>query len=339
MRVALAIAACALAACVHRLPETQLRRAPAGFDWQLPAGFSPPAVPADNPMSVAKVTLGRELFYEKRLSINGTMACASCHTQERGFTDGRPSAIGATGESHPRSAMALANVGYNTAFTWVDHKPRSLEEQMAQPLFNEHPIEMGLRSREREVMAQLGADDRYRQLFSQAFPNDTTPVRMPNIMRAIASFERTLISGRSAFDRYIFDDDQTALGPAAKRGMQVFFSRRAACAECHSGLTLGGAQAVYANTGVERGGRHSFRVPSLRNVAVTAPYMHDGSQATLVDVLDHYSAGGRYRSRATDSRIRPLELSSDERRDLVEFLNSLTDREFLSDPRFAQPTH
>jgi len=338
MRAALAVLACALAACAApRLSETQLRRPSSGFDWRLPPGFPVPSVPADNPVSSAKVELGRALFYERRLSINGTLACAGCHQQARGFTDGRPHAIGATGARHPRSAMALANVAYNAAFTWIDRRPGSLEEQMAQPLFNEHPVEMGLRPPAVEAVRLLAADGRYRELFRRAFPADPKPVRLPNIVRAIASFERTLISGRSAFDRYVFDDDRAALDAAARRGMELFFSTRAGCSACHTGLTLGGARALYANTTVERGQRQAVRVPSLRNIEVTAPYMHDGSLATLDDVLEHYSAGGRYRSRYTDSRLRPLGLSPAERQDLVKFLDSLTDREFLSDPRFAEP--
>lgn len=331
------VIACLLAACVARLPETQLARRPADFDWQLPPGFAPPPVPANNPISAVKVELGRELFYDQRLSFNGAISCASCHAQPLGFTDGRSRAIGATGEAHPRSSMPLANVAYNQAFTWINRQPHSLEEQMMQPLLNEHPIEMGLRSHEMTVIGRIAGDPRYRELFARAFPADAIPVQLANIVRAIASFERTLVSGRSAFDRYVFDDERAALNAAARRGMEVFFSRRAACAECHSGFTVGGASASYANTGVARDERQGFRVPSLRNIAVTAPYMHDGSLPTLAAVLDHYAAGGRFRSSFTDRRLRPLDLDAGERQDLVEFLRSLTDRGFLSDPRFAAP--
>lgn len=329
--------ACALAACVARLPETQLTRAPTGFNWQLPPGFPPPQVPADNPMSAVKVGLGRALFYDQRLSFNGAISCASCHSPSLGFTDGRARAIGATGEAHPRSSMPLANVAYNQAFTWSDTKPRSLEAQMLQPLLNEHPIEMGVSSHEATVIGRIVGDPRYRELFARAFPDEKAPVDLGNITRAIASFERTLISGRAPFDRYVFDDDRAALSDAARRGMEIFFSKRAACAGCHSGLTVGGARALYANTGVVPNERQRYRVPTLRNVEVTAPYMHDGSMATLVAVLDHYAAGGRFRGSFTDPRIRPIDLSTEERHDLVEFLRSLTDRDFLSNPQFAAP--
>jgi cytochrome c peroxidase len=337
MRTGLAIVACLLTACAApRLPETRLRQTPTDFDWRLPPGFPAPAVPADNPMSAAKVELGRALFYEQRLSFNAAISCASCHMQPLGFTDGHAHAIGATGEAHPRSSMALANVAYNGAFTWIDRKPRTLEEQMLQPLLNEHPIEMGLRSHESAVIGRIAGDDRYRELFAKAFPGDAASVQLANIVRAIASFERTMISGRSPFDRYLFDDDQMALSPDAKRGMSLFFAR-AGCGQCHLGLTLGGTEPVYANTGVERGSRQTFRAPSLRNIEVTAPYMHDGSLPTIEALLEHYSKGGRHRSPDTDRRIRPLHLSADERRDLIEFLRALTDREFLSDSRFARP--
>ncbi len=338
MRAMLAIAACLLAACAApRLPETRLRQAPTDFDWRLPPGFPVPSVPADNRMSAAKVELGHRLFYEQRLSFNGAISCASCHMQRLGFTDGHRHAIGATGDAHPRSSMPLANVAYNSAFTWTDRKPHSLEEQMIQPLFNEHPIEMGLTAHESLVVGRIARDESYRQSFANAFADEAEPVTMPNIVRAIASFERTLISGRSPFDRYLFDDDAAAMTPGARRGMTLFFGSRTGCGGCHAGLTVGGSEAHYANTGVEKESRQEFRVPSLRNIAVTAPYMHDGSLPTLEAVLEHYMAGGLHRGSGTDARIRPFELAPDERSDLIEFLQALTDREFLADSRFAQP--
>lgn len=338
MRAMVAIAACLLAACAApRLHETRLRQAPTDFDWRLPPGFPVPSVPADNPMSAVKVNLGRRLFYDQRLSFNGAISCASCHTQRLGFTDGHRHAIGATGDAHPRSSMPLANVAYNSAFTWTDRKPRSLEEQMIQPLYNEHPIEMGLTGNESVVLGRIAHDDSYRKSFGEAFAGDAEQVTLPNVVRAIASFERTLISGRSPFDRYLFDDDASAMTPGARRGMTLFFGSRAGCGECHAGLTVGGSEAHYANTSVDNDSRQEYRVPSLRNVAVTAPYMHDGSLPTLDAVLDHYVAGGAHRGPETDKRIRPFELAPDERGDLIEFLQALTDREFLADSRFAQP--
>lgn len=342
------------------------------YAWSLPRGFPQPAVPADNPMSAQKVALGRMLFYEPRLSITGKYSCSSCHEQSRAFTDGRARALGATGEQHPRSAMSLANVAYSTSLQWADPGLHALEAQAAGPMFNEHPIEMGLKGREAEVEGELQADASYRAAFGRAFPGDPAPITLDNVRRALASFERTLISGRSAFDRRVFDDDRTAMSAAALRGMEVF--ARAGCGQCHSGITFSGPVAIagaqppqplFANTGLyntDGNGRYPdgaaglaaitkkeadhgrFRVPTLRNIAVTAPYMHDGSVATLEAVVDHYAAGGRQAplgpardNRYRDERIRPLAISAAERADLVEFLRSLTDESFLTDPKLTDP--
>jgi cytochrome c peroxidase len=314
-------------------------------------------------MSSAKVELGRRLFHEARLSSTGRYACASCHRPELAFTDGRPRAVGATGESVKHSAMSLANVAYNPAFTWSDARVHSLESQMRQPLFNQHPVEMGVTGGGRAAVKALSAEAAYRDQFAAAFPDDAAPISMTNIIRAIAAFERTLISGRSPFDRYVYDDDPTALSDPEKRGMALFFSPRVGCAQCHSGINFSGPLiyeghetqgALFANTGLyDTDGRGSypandqglievthraadmgkFRVPTLRNVALTAPYMHDGSVASLEQVIDHYARGGHKNPRR-DSRIRPLFLSQTERADLAAFLRSLTDREFVADPRF-----
>lgn len=301
------------------------------YSWKLPPGFPAPLVPKDNPMSETKVKLGARLFGEKRLSVTGGYACESCHQPRRAYTDGRARALGATGEPTRHSAMSLTNVAYNAAFTWRDPSVRTLERQMLQPLFNEHPLEMGLTGRENEVLALLAADADYGAQFIAAFPGESPSISIDHVIKAIAAFERTLISGRSAFDRYVFDDDRGALSASAKHGMALFYSASAGCSQCHSGLNFSGplryqgraqAAASMANTGLGK-----MRVPSLRNVALTAPYMHDGSIATLAEVIEHYVAGG---GRGADRRIRPLQLSAHEQQDLVEFLESLTDPEFVA---------
>ena len=334
-----------------------------GYDWRLPPGFPLPLVPHDNPMSAAKVELGRRLFHEARLSSTGQYACASCHRPELAFTDGRGRALGATGDSVKHGAMSLANVAYNSSFTWSDPNVRSLESQMRQPLFNEHPVEMGLGGDGHTAIEALAAEASYRELFAAAFPGETAPLSMDQVIKAIAAFERTLISGRSPFDLYVFDDDRTALSESAKRGMRLFFSGRVGCGQCHSGLNFSGPlvyeghpteRASFANNGIyDIDGRGSyppndrglidvthkakdmgrFRVPTLRNVQLTAPYMHDGSIPSLNEVIDHYERGA-HSSPRLDPRVRPLLLSSDERADLVAFLQSLTDQEFVADPRF-----
>jgi cytochrome c peroxidase len=369
--VAIAGALAAICACLIVLPACAAAQAAHGADappvpayaWRLPPGFPLPVVPADNPMSAAKVELGRRLFHDTRLSSTGLYACATCHRPELAFTDGRARASGVTGESVKHGAMSLANVAYNAAFTWSDPRVHSLESQMRQPLFNEHPPEMGLEGAGRAAVEALAAEPAYRELFATAFAGGAAPISMDLVIKAIAAFERTFISGRSPFDRYVYDDDRTALSDSQKRGMALFFSPRAGCAQCHSGINFSGpliyegsgkAAASYADTGLyDVDGRGSypqndrglidithraadmgkFRVPTLRNVALTAPYMHDGSVPSLEEVVDRY-AGGGHGSRFQDSRIRRLSLSQEERADLVAFLRSLTDREFVDDPRF-----
>jgi cytochrome c peroxidase len=262
--------------------------------------------------------------------------------------------------------MTLTNVAYNPAFTWGSDHVRSLEAQMRQPLFNEHPVEMGLKKAGVAAVNALIADANYQTQFAAAFPGQPEALTMEHVIEAIASFERTLISGHSPFDRYVFDDDQSALSESAKRGMALFYSARIGCAQCHSGINFSGeivfeghthGRALFANTGLYdldgRGGYPSsdrglmevthraadmgkFKVPTLRNVALTAPYMHDGSLPTLDAVLDHYVRGG-HKNPLQDARVRAFGLSQAERSELLEFLKSLTDREFVENPEFAAP--
>jgi cytochrome c peroxidase len=333
----------------------------AAYRWQLPPGFPEPLTPAGNPMSNAKVQLGCRLFFDTRLSVSRQYACASCHRPELAFTDGRKTAIGATGEVVRRNAMSLTNVAYNAAFTWASRETRTLESQMTTPLFGAHPVEMGLRADDDAFLKELALDAGLAKAFGDSFPTEPTPVTMINLVKAIAAFERTLISGRSPFDRYVYDDERDALSDSARRGMNLFFSARAGCADCHSGINFSGSivhrqtesrEAAFANTALysidERGAypavdrglieetrhRHDmgkFRVPTLRNIALTAPYMHDGGVATLEDAIAHYAAGGRarYGNPLVDSLMRPLDLSAQDREDLIAFLKSLTDEEFV----------
>ncbi len=309
------------------------------FDWSLPQGFPTPCVPDDNPMSEAKVALGRRLFYEPRLSANGTQSCGSCHAPERAFTDGRGRAVGSTGMRHPRGTLSLANVAYNSSFTWVDAHRATLEEQQLGPMLNRDPVELGLSGHEEEAAARLAADPGYAAAFARAFPGE--PVDLTTVRKAIASFERTLLSGDSPYDRWVWKDDARAMTEAARRGMRLFFSERLACARCHAGFTFSGPVAFdglaagepeFFDTGL--GG--PFRAPTLRNIAVTAPYMHDGRFATLEEVVDYYARGGG-ESPGRSARIRPFAITPAEKRDLIAFLESLTDAGFLSDPRFAAP--
>jgi cytochrome c peroxidase len=335
----------------------------ASYDWHLPPGFPTPSVPPDNPMSAAKVELGRRLFFDERLSATGKYACASCHRPELAYTDGRARAVGVHGEPLRRAAPSLANVAYAPALTSADPTVVSLEAQMRRPLFNTHPAELGLGGNEAQVLALLSEDADYPLLFADAFAGEAPPVTIDHVIKAIAAFERTLISGRAPFDRYVFDDALDALSPAAKRGMTLFYSARVGCADCHFGLNFSGplvfeshprAAAIYANTGLydldgrgaypgrdeglievthRRGDMGRFRVPTLRNIALTAPYMHDGSVATLEAVLDHYAASGSGNAHhihsSKDGRLHPFTLDADMKQDLIEFLRSLTDPAFV----------
>lgn len=341
------------------------------YRWNLPPRVAPPRVPPDKPLTITRVELGRRLFYDARLSGNGTQSCSTCHVQSLAFTDGRARGLGSTGQQHSRSPMSLVNVAYRDTLTWAHPAMQSLEQQALVPTLGTEPVELGLQGHETRVYRAFAADPVYRLLFAASFPGDDSPVTTANIATALAAFERTIVSFRSPFDRYRELEDASAMSAAALRGSVLFFSnRKARCISCHRGLNLdGGSKTVasppeevpvftfhntglynlpgpmsypsdnlglYAHTGkVEDVGK--FRVPTLRNVAVTAPYMHDGSIATLEAVLDHYVAGGRTTNPNRSTGLAPLTLTADERRDLVAFLESLTDQELLHDPQWSNP--
>lgn len=312
------------------------------YQWDLPRGFPKPLVPADNPMSAAKVELGRYLFYDTRFSVNGKTACATCHRQELAFTDGRPTAIGTTGQVHTRNAMSLVNVAYGAALTWGDPHVRKLEDQALIPMFGEKPVEMGLREAD-GVPAAIAADARYRELFPGAFPGESPALTMRNAVKAIAAFERTIISAASPYDRYHYGGDDSAVSAAARRGETLFNSQPMRCFRCHGGFDFtdaieydGHPRREVPTHATGASGPGKFKVPSLRNVAVTAPYMHDGSIPTLEAVLDRYATGGGHVP-DQDPLIEGFPLSTAQRADMIEFLKSLTDESALHNPKFAAP--
>lgn len=347
------------------LPTADAALADAGFLWKLPPGFPVPAVPDDNPMSSEKVAAGRHVFYDKRLSDNQTFSCASCHKQELAFADGKAVGLGSTGQSHTRGSMSLANVAYSPTLTWANPLMTTLERQAQVPIFGDTPIELGIKSMD-EVEQRLRAVPAYRALFSAAFPDHAEPITMVNVLRALASFERTLISGDSPYDRWQAGDE-AAVSDSAKRGHQLFNSERLECFHCHVGFNLSDhvtwqgqafANTPYHNTGLydidglgsypaPNTGVHEvtmkerdmgmFKAPTLRNIALTAPYMHDGTIATLSDVLDHYAAGGRAKNFRTDALLVGFKLTDQERADMLAFLESLTDQAFVTNPAYADP--
>jgi len=317
------------------------------WSWNLPRGFPKPPVPADNPMTSAKVELGRYLFYDARMSVNGKASCATCHKQELAFTDGKPVGVGATGEKHSRGAMSLVNVAWSGALTWNNPQMKLLEDQALVPMFGEHPIELGMREGG-GFPTPLRSDQTYQRLFPRAFPEAGDPFSIGNAVKAIASFERSIISARSPYDRYHYYRDDSAVSDSAKRGEILFFDQRVSCFRCHGGFNFSddsvsegheNREVELHDTGVSATDPGKFKVPTLRNIAVTAPYMHDGSVATLEGVLDHYaSAGNPGKDKpGKDPLIRGFQLSSQDRQDLIAFLQSLTDEAVLHDPRFANP--
>ena len=320
-----------------RFPEGALTDAvaPPGF----PAGSVVKAAPADNPLTEAGARLGRRLFYEPSLSRTRDISCASCHVQEHAFSDPNPVSSGVEALRGTRNALALVNLAWSERFFWDGRSP-SLEEQAGKPI--ENPVEMDLGLE--DAVARLRAEQSYVRDFDLAFGE---PVTADNLRKALASFIRVLVSANSPYDRHLNGDD-TLFSAAAARGEELFFSEKAECFHCHpqGALTNDG----FFNNGSYRGdadegrkgvtGRSGdlgkFKVPGLRNIAVSAPYMHDGSVATLREVVEQYAAGGLGHP-STDPQIVPLRLSADQVDDLLAFLEALTDRDFLNDLRF-RPT-
>lgn len=346
------------------------------YEWKLPPGFPHPTVPSGNLMTAEKVELGRYLFYDRRLSLNRKQACSDCHRQARAFTDGRPQAAGSTGERHPRGSMSLINVAYAPVLAWANPNLTKLEQQALVPLFGDHPVEMGFSGQEDELIRRLKADPIYGKLFERAFPGQ--PIGIGNVTKAIASFERTLLSGDSPYDEYRRGDDSAAISDSAKRGESLFFSERLECFHCHGGFNFTGSvnylgkgtpEIEFHNTGLYNlKGRLTypepnnglfdftrklddsgkFKAPTLRNIALTAPYMHDGSVRTLEDAIDHYRVGGRTIAKGPLSGIgfdnpnksefvKSFLLTPREKVDLVSFLHSLTDPTVALNPDWSDP--
>jgi cytochrome c peroxidase len=302
-----------------------------------PLGLPPVPIPVDNPPTASSIVLGRRLFYDANLSKDKSISCSSCHDPQRGFADPRERSLGVGGATGLRHAPSLLNAAYLPLLFW-DGRARSLEAQVGVPMAD--PLEMN--QAHEAAVAKLRRDPSYKTLFRNAFGSDE--ISMKRVENALASFERTLLSGNSAFDRYKYQGRKDALSAAQIRGLAAFEDPlRGNCASCH---TIGRKYALFTdgefhNTGEGVGdneqpldpGRYrvtgldkdrgSFLTPSLRDVALTAPYMHDGKLKTLKDVVDFYAGKGNSNP-YLDDRIARIELSGQERSDLVEFLKSLT---------------
>ena len=347
----------------------------AEYKWPIPKDYPKPQVPIDNPMSEAKVKLGRFLFYDKNLSANQTQSCATCHQQDKAFSESLAVSIGSTGQSHRRNSLALVNIAYNKTLTWAHPSLDSIERQILLPLFGEEPIEMGVTGYESEILSRFDTED-YKAMFAAAFDNNE--INFDKINKVLASFVRRLISFNSPFDRYAYAMQDNALNESQIRGMDLFFSERLECHHCHGGFNFTQStthekqlldRRPFHNTGLynidgkgsypltdiglneitlDSNDMGAFRAPTLRNIALTAPYMHDGSISTLEEVIEHYNSGGRADKQFNNQTqvlkniykspfVKKLALTAKEKSDLIAFLNALTDESFVSDPQLSNP--
>lgn len=299
------------------------------FALQLPPGAAMPNVPAENPLTEVSVRLGKALFFDARLSRDGSLSCASCHHPDRAFSDTVALSLGVEQRPGFRNSPSLGNVAYHNAF-FRDGGVPSLEQQVLAPIHDEKEMDHDITL----VASTLGELEPYKSLSMQAYRRRLDPYV---ITRAIANYERTLVSGWSRFDRYVHQSDATALTEQELRGWQLFSSAELNCAACHSGFDLSdhdfhnvGQYLDYgADPGRERitlqsGDVGKFKTPSLRNIARTAPYMHDGAIATVDGVIDHFASGGQAHPNRSPE-MRNFVLTPDQKADLLAFLNALTD--------------
>lgn len=342
-----------------------------------PLGLPPVPIPSDNPQTPEKIALGKRLFEDKRFSADGTVSCANCHDPQKAFTDGLPTSEGIKKLKGTRNALTVVNAAYYDSQFWDGRRP-SLEEQSKDPLIN--PIEHGLPSHAR-VLETIHSDESYTSQFKSVFGVTPQQITIDHVAKAIASFERTIVSGDSPFDRYLYGGDKTALSESAIRGLEIY-RVKGRCQDCHS---IGQTNAIFTDNkfhnvgvGFKRLGTRAiqianafrkakqegkdidkavlgdqeiselgrfvvtlrpsdigaFKTPTLRNIAVTAPYMHDGSIQTLEEVIELYNKGGEDNP-FLDSGIRPLNLTDQEKVDLLAFMKSLTSPQFTN---VVQPT-
>jgi len=291
------------------------------------SSYEPMTIPADNPLTQEKVALGKQLFFDERLSVDGSKSCYSCHVCEHGLTDGLPKAIGPGNKTLPRHSPTLWNIGYHKEYYW-DGRSASLEKQAMAAWTGGN---MGVGDKANDVVARINALQGYREQFQKVFQSDATA---ENIMKAIASFERTIIAGNTAWDRYRAGDT-TALSESAVRGWNIFQTIK--CTNCHDGVLFTDQQ--YHNIGIGMDqttpdvGRFTvtkkpedtgaFKTPTLRDVARSAPYFHDGSAKTLEEAVDIMLAGGKPNQYLDKKNLQPQKVLPDQREALLDFLRSL----------------
>jgi cytochrome c peroxidase len=357
-----------LMAILGACEPTVIEKKPAGA-YVLPTTpnyFGSYNLPADNPLTYEGIDLGRKLFYEKQLSADNSIACGSCHQQRLAFTDGLPVSVGVGGQKRDVGSMSLANLLWQRKFNWTGNAA-SLEQQVLLPM--QHPAEMNQPLA--TTIAKLQKTSTYPQKFQQAFGSST--ITTENIAKALAQFLRTLVSADSKFDKYQRGEAQLTV--SEQRGFALFAQhpypeqklRGGNCGDCHTGFLQAGSRiafegfhnngldtdttlkqglAAFTNNAADKG---KFKAPSLRNIALTAPYMHDGRFATLAQVLDHYNEHIRLSSTldplvlgASNHLFMPpnevkLGLTTQEKQDIIAFLNTLTDEKFINNKEFASP--
>jgi cytochrome c peroxidase len=299
-----------------------------GNPLAIPKGFPRPAIPENNQPTADRIELGRRLFFDPILSRDSTISCASCHFTDKKFTDGLPISIGIENRIGIRNAPSLLNVAYLPTMFWDGGVP-NLEQQVLAPIESHFEMDFNLP----DVVTRLNNIDAYKTLSMKAYG------QLPSIFsvtRAIACFERTLFTGKSKYDDYTYYNNKNALSAAEIRGMELFFGEEGDCFHCHGTFLFtdnsfqnNGIYEYYADSGRARITLNQddvglFKVPSLRNCEKTAPYMHDGSFSTLEEVIEHYNSGGKSH-RNKSSILRQLNLSIQDKQDLVAFLKALTD--------------
>ncbi len=325
--------------------------------------FSTPIHSSSN----SKIILGRYLFFDNQLSYNQTKSCASCHDPQFAFSDGYRKSVGADGENLTRNAPSLLNTKYLKALTWGDSSIHEFYQQMNFPLFNEHPKELGWTNNESEIINRFKLDPFYQTLFSNAFPKEKNPFSTFFFQEAIAAFENQLQSQNSPYDQYV-KGNKDAMNEKAINGLALFNSASLGCFKCHS-LNVSQQQLLYANTGLynldevgsypssdqglyeitkNTNDKGKFRVPSLRNIMLTAPYTHDGSVETIQQMIYIYKRGGRlieakenkgdgHNNKNKSSLIKGFTLSDKEQTELIEFLAALTDTSYLRNKQLMNP--
>ena len=298
----------------------------------IPDGFPDPEIPIDNELTLERIEYGKKLFFEKFLSRDSSISCASCHQPQLAFTDGRKTAIGIKNRVVSRNTPTLTNIVYNTSFLRDGVNP-SLEAQVIVPIHEKNEFDFQILL----VAERLKKIDAYVQLSKKAYGEIPNP---DNISKALASYERTLISGNSRFDKFYYSGDSLALTDNEKRGMDLFYNQLY-CADCHSGFNFSNGEIVnnglykeYQDIGKMRLTLNEkdnglFKVPTLRNISVTGPYMHDGSLSSLEEVIGHYAKGGEGHDNQHPSIV-SFNINEEEKADLMSFLSCLTDSSFIT---------